>query len=157
VVELANTHLAMGVFNQVSIIPQLVYQKTGNPLSVPAGVVTLIILIVAIPSNFPNQGNYNYIALTWRQRLSRQSLSRLDISGAFLILGATLLLVAVLLEAGTSFAWNSATSIACLVVSAVMWILFLLNEKVLTNDQYRQEPIFPWRFISNRPWIGLLL
>lgn len=125
--------------------------------SVPAGAATVIILMIAIPPDFPYQGMPNYVAPTWRQRLSRSSLARLDGSGAFLLLGATLLFVTVLLEAGTQFAWKSAASITCLVISGILWILFALNERILSKEQYKQEPIFPWRFLLNRPWMAVLM
>lgn len=70
-------------------------------LSIPAGVATLAVLIVSTPSNFPHQGRPDYISPTLRQRVSRLSLAGIDASGTFVLLGATLLLVVVLLEAGT--------------------------------------------------------
>lgn len=82
---------------------------------------------------------------------------RLDVTGAFFLLGATTTLVAVLLEAGNQFSWSSGTAIALLVVSGILWIAFMLNEKIMTNDKRPQEPIFPWRFIFNREWMGTLL
>lgn len=119
--------------------------------------MTFVIILVALPANFPYQGNANYIAPTWRQKLSRTYVTRLDISGAFFLLGASFLFVTVLLEAGTEFAWKSTAAIVCLVISGIMWILFVFNEWVLTNDKYKQEPIFPSRFLLNRPWMGVLL
>jgi len=35
--------------------------------------------------------------------------------------------------------------------------LFVLNERVVTDDNRRAEPIFPWRFVVNRKWMGGLL
>ena len=117
----------------------------------------VILLFISIPENFPHQGKASYVALTLRQKFSSASLARLDVSGAFLLLGATLLLVTVLLEAGTSFSWSSGTSISLLVISAVMWILFMVNERIMTNETWRPEPVFPWRFCFSRPWMGTLL
>lgn len=68
-----------------------------------------------------------------------------------------MLLVAVLLEGGVSIAWSSATSIVLFVVSGVMWIAFVTNEWFLTSDKFRTEPIFPWRFLQDRAWMGTLL
>ena len=126
-------------------------------LNVPAGVVTLALLFVCVPTNFPHQGQVSYVAPTLRQKMALRSLSRLDLSGAFLLLGATLLVVTVLLEASTEFAWKSATAISLLVVSAVLGFLFLINERIVTNEERRPEPIFPWRFLTNRAWMGTLL
>ena len=77
--------------------------------------------------------------------------------GASFLLGATLLLVAVLLEAPNSFPWDSATSIAMLATSGVLWIAFFINERIVSSDKYRPEPIFPWHFLHNRVWMGTLL
>ena len=126
-------------------------------LNVPAGVITVILLFICVPANFPHQGQASYVAPTFKEKLSRQSLSRLDVSGAFLLLGATLLLVTVLLEASNEFAWGSGTAISLLVVSAVLWVLFLINERIVTGEEWRPEPVFPWRFLVNRPWMGTLL
>ena len=126
-------------------------------LNVPAGVITVILLFICVPANFPHQGQASYVAPTFKEKLSRQSLSRLDVSGAFLLLGATLLLVTVLLEASNEFAWGSGTAISLLVVSAILWVLFLVNERIVTGEKWRQEPVFPWRFLVNRPWMGTLL
>ena len=67
-----------------------------------------------------------------------------------------MLLVTVLLEAGTSFSWSSGVSISLLVISAVLWALFVINERIVSNEQRRPEPIFPWRFFF-REWMGTLM
>ena len=125
--------------------------------SVPAGLVTIILLYLSLPANFPYQGQLFYIAPGFRQKISKASLARLDVSGAFLLLGATLLLVTVLLEAPNEFSWHSTTAIVLFVLSGVLGMLFLLNERVVTGDNWRPEPIFPWRFLFNRAWIGTLI
>ena len=126
-------------------------------LSVPSGLVTMVLLFTFLPTNFPHQGQASYVAPTFRQKMSLRSLLRLDLLGAFLLLGATMLLVTVLLEASNEFAWKSRTAIALLVVSAVLWSIFLVNERMVTSDTWRPEPIFPWRFLFNRAWMGTLL
>lgn len=123
----------------------------------PAGLVTTILLYLSVPTNFPYQGQPFYVAPTFRQKFSKVSLARLDISGAFLLLGSTLLLVTVLLEAPNGFSWHSKTAILLFVSSGMLGLLFLLNEGVVTGDDWRSEPIFPWRFLFNRAWIGTLI
>ncbi|PVI01633.1 MFS general substrate transporter [Periconia macrospinosa] len=125
--------------------------------NVPVGVVTILLLFITLPSKFPHQSDPSYHSPSWRQRLSRASLARLDVSGAFLLLGATMLLVAVLLEGGVSIAWSSATSIILFVISGVMWIAFVANEWFFTKEKFRTEPIFPWRFLHDRAWMGTLI
>ncbi|KAF6221940.1 hypothetical protein HO133_001908 [Letharia lupina] len=126
-------------------------------LNVPAGLVTIILLYLSVPANFPYQGQPFYVTPGFRQKISKASLARLDLSGAFLLLGATLLLVTVLLEAPNEFSWHSKTAIALFVLSGVLGLLFLLNERMVTGDGWRPEPIFPWRFLFNRAWIGTLI
>lgn len=85
----------------------------------PAGLVTVTLLYVSVPANFPYQGQPLYVAPTFKQKISRASLSRLDLPGALLLLGATLLLVTVLLEAPNRFSWHSKTAFAlCAIRSA---------------------------------------
>lgn len=126
-------------------------------LNVPAGLVTITLLYLSVPANFPHQGQPSYVAPSFRQKISKASLARLDLSGAFLLLGATLLLVTVLLEAPTEFSWHSKTAIALFVLSGVLGLLFLVNERTVTGENWRPEPVFPWRFLSNRPWMGTLI
>lgn len=117
----------------------------------------MLLLFICIPPNFPHQGQKSYVAPSLRDRMSWRYLSRLDICGALLLLGASLLLVTVLLEANNEFSWNSGVAISLLTVSAALWIVLLVNERLVTGDQWQAEPIFPWRFLSNRAWMGTLL
>lgn len=131
--------------------------KSDFAASVPAGFVTLVLLYLSLPKNFPYQGQPFYVAPTFRQKISKASLARLDLSGAFLLLGATLLLVTVLLEAPNEFSWHSKTAIALFVLSGVLGLVFLVNERMVSNESWSPEPIFPWRFLFNRAWIGTLI
>lgn len=124
--------------------------------SVPAGVVTAILILIAVPNNFPYQG-IEHTQSSRPKKFSKENLLRLDLLGSLLLLGASLIFVTVLLEAGTEFSWGSATAIVLLVVSAVLLALFLWNERTVTNDNWRPEPIFPWRYLFNRAWMGTLL
>ena len=117
----------------------------------------MILLYLSVPANFPYQGQPFYVGPGVRQKISKVSLARLDLSGAFLLLGTTMLLVTVLLEAPNAFSWHSNTAIVLFVLSGVFGCLFLLNERVITGDNWRPEPVFPWRFLSNRAWIGTLI
>ncbi|KAF7949128.1 hypothetical protein EAE96_008297 [Botrytis aclada] len=128
-------------------------------LNVPAGVVAFVILFLAIPNGFPNHtANSNpFRHGSPGKKMSAKSFERLDYVGAALLLGASLLLVTGLLEGGVEFAWGSGASISILVISGALWIVFLFWERIVTKDTWKQEPVFPWRFIFNRPWIGVLL
>jgi hypothetical protein len=83
---------------------------------------------------------------------------RLDILGAALLLAAALLLTTGLLEGGVQWEWKSAQSIAILVISGILWIAFFWWERLVTlKEDWKQEPMFPWRFLDNRQWMGVLL
>lgn len=125
--------------------------------SVPLGAITIVLILIVLPASFPHQGDPSYQHPTWRDRIGRHSLARLDVTGAFLLLGATMLIVAVLLEGGLSIAWNSGPAITLFVVSGFMWIAFVANEWYFTKHERSLEPIFPWRFIHNKPWMGTLM
>lgn len=84
-------------------------------------------------------------------------MKRLDILGAALLLVATLLLVTALEEAGIRFPWKSPFVIILLTVSGLLWIVFLAWERKLTRAASVQEPVFPWRFVQSRVWVGMLL
>ena len=74
-----------------------------------------------------------------------------------MLLVATLFLVAALEEAGNRFEWRSAFVIVLLTVSGTTWIAFLVWERKVTLSRDSQEPVFPWRFIQSRIWMGMLL
>ena len=100
----------------------------------PAGLVTVALLYLSVPANFPYQGQSLSVAPTFKQKISRASLARLDLSGALLLLGATLLLVTVLLEAANQFSWYSMTAIAFFVLSGVLDLQFLKNKRIVTGE-----------------------
>ena len=92
-----------------------------------------------------------------RRTISRASLRKVDILGTAMLLTATTLLVAALQEAGTRFPWKSAFVIILLTISGLSWPAFLLWERRVTLADQEQEPVFPWRFVQSRVWIGMLL
>ncbi|KAF1835914.1 MFS general substrate transporter [Decorospora gaudefroyi] len=128
-------------------------------LNVPAGLVTVVVLAIAIPNGFPFHKNYsakNMVNRTTGYFLSK--VKRLDLVGATLLLAAALLLSTGLLEGGIQWEWNSAPSIALLTISGLLWIAFFWWERLVTmKEEWPQEPMFPWRFIHNRQWMGVLL
>ncbi|KAF5877909.1 putative mfs multidrug transporter protein [Botrytis fragariae] len=125
--------------------------------NVPAGALALALLFICVPGGFPHQNDPAYVSRSLKEKFSKSSISKIDGTGAFLFLGASLLLVTVLLGAGNQFAWHSATSISLFVISGVLWILFVWNERLVTDEKKRTEPIFPWRFVVNRKWMGALM
>ena len=87
----------------------------------------------------------------------RAALAKVDFLGAFLLLISTLLLVAAFEEAGSHYSWRSAFVIVSLLISATAWTLFMLWERSITKPSKSREPLFPWRFMQSRVWIGMML
>lgn len=126
---------------------------TNTHLSVPAGAVAASVLAIMLPNGFPNHGKTRYIN-GWRD--TWVNLKRVDFVGATLLLTATIILIVALEEAGVRFPWKSAFVITLLAVSGILWIVFLIWERMITLKEGSREPVFPWRFIR-RVWICMLL
>lgn len=77
--------------------------------------------------------------------------------GAFLLVIATTFLVAALEEAGQTYAWKSAFTITLLTISGLTWIAFVVWEKIVTLSSSIAEPVFPWRLMTSRIWVGMTL
>ncbi|PCH08139.1 Major facilitator superfamily domain, general substrate transporter [Penicillium occitanis (nom. inval.)] len=125
---------------------------------VPPAALTGAVLVFALPNGFPNHAD----AALQGERFSfrnyfNETLHRVDFMGCFMLLIATLFLVTALEEADTEFPWKSGFVISLLAISGVAWVLFLLWERRITSNPKRQEPVFPWRFLQNRVWLGMML
>ncbi|KAF7872250.1 hypothetical protein EAF04_003174 [Stromatinia cepivora] len=125
-------------------------------LNVPAGIVTMILLYLSMPAAFPHHGNSSQGQPGLKTKLSIESFLRIDALGTLLLLGASFLFVTSLLETSTKFSWGSPTTISLLVLSGVFLVAFLFWERYITISSSQQEPIFPWRFVHNRAWMGML-
>jgi len=82
---------------------------------------------------------------------------RIDFLGCFLLLGASVFLVAAVENAGLRHLWKSILVSPMLVISGVLWIMFLLWEWKVARDNGVMEPVFPWRFLQSRLSFGLML
>lgn len=83
--------------------------------------------------------------------------ARLDLLGSTLLLLATLSLTAGFEEADSRFAWNSAYVISLLVISVVLSIVLLAWERRVTLASSVREPVLPWRLLTSRAMIGVLM
>jgi hypothetical protein len=91
-----------------------------------------------------------------RQGTLRQTLKRIDSLGTLGLLAGTVLLVTAVEEAAVGHPWGSTQVAALLAIAIVSWILFLAWEWYVTKQDSIREPVFPWRFLQNRVWLGLL-
>ena len=163
--HLQQHHVAMGLSDKVStdVARHLSPSPHPTPLSllqgslskdhgsIPIGVVALVILYISLPNNFPNHARGPPAKLSLRDLLTR-----IDYVGTFLLFGFSVFLVAALEEAGTHYAWSSATIIVLLVFAGVFFICFVAYAYVLDKGTRTQEPVFTWRLLTNRVFVGSL-
>ncbi|KAF1962121.1 MFS general substrate transporter [Byssothecium circinans] len=128
-------------------------------LNIPAAMPAILAFLVFIPKGFPYHGSPEMNSGASKHRFASKNLARIDFIGCATLLLATLALVAAVEEAGLSFGWNSAFVIALLIVSGLLWSVFLFWERRITaqSEGTSPEPVFPWRFATSRVWIGMLI
>jgi len=113
----------------------------------------LTIFALLLPRNFPYQDSHH----SKTNSIAKSIWARIDWLGAFLLLGASVLLVAALENAGLRHPWKSALVAAPLAISGVMFLMLFGWEWKVTRDDGVREPVFPWRFIENRVSLGMML
>lgn len=127
--------------------------------SVPAGGVALVGLGVFIPNGYPYHGTPPSTS-SYSTTLSSKTLQRIDWLGAGLLLAATIFLCTAVEQAGIQFPWRSGFVISMLVVSGVLWLVFLGWERGVSKREDgggKREAVFPWRFLRGRVMVGMLL
>ena len=122
--------------------------------SVPPGLLVLIMLGLSLPASFPYQRNRSEGLLT---SFDMAGVRKIDFLGAFLLLAASVLLVVALEEGGTEYPWKSATVLSLFCVSILLWIIFFILQKSTYGQKSKQEPVLPWRLLTNRHTMGFLL
>ncbi|CAJ2502464.1 Uu.00g098580.m01.CDS01 [Anthostomella pinea] len=126
-------------------------------INVPIAVPAFVVALLAIPKDFPHHGRLSSQPMGMKHLLSKATLDRVDIPGTALILCATLALTAGFEEADKKFPWKSAYVITLLTVAGLLWIALVLWERYVTISDKIREPVLPWRFLTNRQMIGILL
>ncbi|KAI1325561.1 MFS general substrate transporter [Xylariaceae sp. FL0255] len=120
-------------------------------INVPIAAVAGLLLFALIPTGFPYHGSNRQIPVP------SKSLNRLDYPGTALLLLSTLSFVAAFEEAGSLSRYSSAYVIVLLITGVLGWAVFLLWERRVTLQAKIREPVFPWRFVLSRVWVGMLL
>ncbi|KAH8166270.1 hypothetical protein CIB48_g1935 [Xylaria polymorpha] len=123
-------------------------------INVPIALPAFIIMLYALPKDFPYHGQPNRQPKSLKFLFSKSTFNRIDIAGTLLILFATLALTAGFEEADKKFPWRSAYVITLLTVSGFLWIATLIWERHVTLSSRIREPILPWRFFKNREMMG---
>jgi hypothetical protein len=118
----------------------------------------MILLLIAMPSDFPYQGDHPNNPWKETTFFSRKSLKTFDFLGVFLLLVASLLLILAVDEAGgIDYQWSSPLVITFLIFSVLLWIIFLGWEVYLsTRESGQQQPVFPWQLLKDRVFFGML-
>lgn len=109
----------------------------------------------AMPPDFPHQGRPNPSLESEVSNFS--TWKRIDFPGTILLVVATISLSAAFEEADKLFPWKSAYVITLLSASGVFWISLLLWEWYVSKKSSVREPILPWRCLTNRQMLGILL
>ncbi|KAI1412104.1 putative multidrug resistance protein fnx1 [Hypoxylon sp. FL1857] len=126
-------------------------------INVPIAAPAFFLTIFALPNGFPYHNQPNRRQVNAGGLLGKATLSRIDIPGTILILFATLALTSAFEEADQRFPWRSAYVITLLIFSGIFWIILALWERRVTLSDGVREPILPWRFLTNRGMMGILL
>lgn len=125
-------------------------------LNAPAGVVATGLVAFVMPTHFPNLDNLT-VRLTFRTKISRASLRRLDILGAVLLLFSSALIVFAFEEVGSRYSWKSPVILSTITIGGMLFVGFIVWEKLVDRPRAAQEPIFPLRLMKDRMFSALIL
>ncbi len=117
----------------------------------------MILFALLLPSNFPIIDRKTTSTGAPIKVSIKSVFARIDFLGAFLLLGASVLLVAALENAGLRKPWKSPLVAAMLAVSGALWVVFLMWEWLVARKDSIMEPMFPTRFLEHRVVLGLML
>lgn len=106
-----------------------------------------------MPSKFPHQGDQ----CEPTDPSVKSALRKIDYPGFLLFLAACLLLVCALQEAGIEYEWSSGLIIAFLTLSALLFIAFLVWQRIIGRQETTREAVFAWKFVHNRMLMGIFL
>ena len=123
----------------------------------PLGVISFGVLLLLQPTVFPNQRHTTQTPIKAWGHFTLKSLQRIDVLGTILLLGASVLLIRSLQQAADGAAFGSTLVPPLLVFSGLMWIGFLLWSWFITQKRELPEPLFPWRFVTSRVAMGMIL
>lgn len=154
--------MEMGVHTEVCF-PSLVFLTASDfiawntcwycILSVPAGCLSIVLLLLTLPTGFPNHG----LVSSPVEKLSWKLHRKVDFVGAGLLLSGSIFLVSALQEAANGRAWSSPLVVILLVFCGPIWTSFLGWEWFLTTHKHTQEPVLPWYFLTSRIRLGLIM
>ena len=89
--------------------------------------------------------------------MSSQQLKRVDILGAVLLLGISVLVVTALQQGADGKSFRAPSVLALILMSGIFIVAFLLWQWFVTTKRQNPQPILPWRIITNRICVGMIL
>jgi hypothetical protein len=78
----------------------------------------------------------------------------LDFPGAFLLVGASVLLLTALQMATEQLSFRSAEVLAPLILSPICLAAFLGLQKAIDAGKWELDSVMPWRLLTNRLFVG---
>jgi MFS family permease len=116
-------------------------------MNVPIGGVALVLLKIAWPRDRSQRS------------FTKQVFLSVDILGSLLLLAASVLLIFALQEAGAFvYAWNSGIIIACLCVSGISFLAFVVWQELLNrHPEWPVQLVFPMRVAKQRVVGGAMM
>lgn len=155
--------MALGLPAQVTSPNPGIASSTHNSSSLPAGAFAWLILFIYMPSSYPDirpsQSEAKPLHSKINTFLENQKIffRRVDFLGAFLVLAASMFLIAALQEGNLEYEWSSALIISFIVVSGLLWLAFLAWEWLVSRHDWKIQPMLPWRLAQNRVFVGVAL
>ncbi|KAJ4022772.1 hypothetical protein NW766_001819 [Fusarium irregulare] len=122
-------------------------------LNGPGGALAAVLLAFSVPFNFP----YGESDRFFHSLASKQMWKRVDFVGMVVSLAASILIVFALEQGGVAYSWGSGAIVSTFVLSGVLWIAFVVWERLLSKKDGVREPMFPWSLVHSRFVMGLLL
>ena len=123
-------------------------------INLPIGITSLCLVLLTMPTNFPNIKPARSFLFPDK---SKGSLQRVDFPGFFLLLGACVLLVVAIEEAGISYTWDSTLVLTLIIVVVVLLSLLIVWERFLFLGKSPIQAVIPWDFFKNRVLMGIYL
>jgi hypothetical protein len=129
----------------------------GLGSSVPIGSVALLLLMLIMPKRLRTEPSASLDLISPRHGFAPRTLKRIDFLGGFLLLGANVLIVTALEQATAGVSFAAREILPLLILAAVLWCAFLLWQWYATAKCVSLEPVLPFRLLTNRVFLGMIL
>ncbi|RYO92117.1 hypothetical protein DL764_008178 [Monosporascus ibericus] len=157
----------IGIISSVFALASIVGPLVGGAISTtttwrwvfllngPPGAASILLVAIFLPASKVEHSASSF-ATRLRAKFSRKSTQRVDTLGAFSLLAASVLLVFALESGGTRYEWDNAAIISTIVLSGLLWIVFIVQQMYLEHTKATREPIFPMGLLKNRLLVSMM-